>query len=436
MFGMMRLPASGSSPRPALTRRLLATAATASATVLLAGCAGSAGGPSTNGAGAGSGFDYGAAQADVDAALADLDPVTITYQPTAASEKSVMAPGGTVLAEEIEKRSGGKISVDIVWGQAIAGYTEVHDALADGRVDLAFTLPAYDPAEFPVFDAMSTSLALLPTSPYAGELVANAAGAEVAWGSDALVEEFEAQGLSPLIPLIASGGYYTICTDPLETAEDFDGRQIRIGSSAQSEQIQNLGATPVSLPFPETYEALQRNTIDCDLGQLIPAAESGMFDVAEHIAYPTEHSFSRSPGAYMAGKTYRELPLAYQQVIYDAMIAAFDGQMQVSVGGNAVAVGAVKHAGGTINEFPAEVQDALGEQTQTMSREAGEKAGQDSLADDMTAAGEKWGTRIEELGFTDGGGVEDLDEWYDDETDYRKFGTAVFEDVFQDHRPE
>ncbi|MCT1658339.1 hypothetical protein M3A87_13240, partial [Brevibacterium luteolum] len=107
---MMRLPASGSSPRPALTRRLLATAATASAAVMLAGCAGSAGGPSTNSAGAGAGFDYGADQADVDAALADLDPVTITYQPTAASEKSVMAPGGTVLAEEIEKRSGGKIS--------------------------------------------------------------------------------------------------------------------------------------------------------------------------------------------------------------------------------------------------------------------------------------------------------------------------------------
>ena len=53
----------------------------------------------------------------------------------------------------------------------------------------------------------------------------------------------------------------------------------------------------------------------------------------------------------------------------------------------------------------------------------------------MAAAGEKWSTRIEELGFTDGGGVEDLDEWYDDDTDYRKFGTAVFEEVFTEHRP-
>src|SRR5690606_18583194 len=119
-------------------------------TLTLSACAGSAG-SSGSGSGegeAGEGFAYDAPQEEVDAAIADLDPVTITFQPSAASPDSVMAPAGTVFKEIVEERSGGKITVELVWGQAIASYAEVHDALADGRLDVAYTLPVYDPAQF------------------------------------------------------------------------------------------------------------------------------------------------------------------------------------------------------------------------------------------------------------------------------------------------
>lgn len=416
-------------------------ALTSAAVLTLAGCAGSVGGSPTGASGtdsageAGSGFAWNAPQEDVDAALADLEPVTLTYQPTAASGESIMAPGGTVLAEEIEKRSGGKIDVDIVWGQAIAGYTEVHDALADGRVDLAFTLPAYTPAEFAAFDAIGTAMSELPTSPYAGELVANAAGIDVAWDSAGVMGDFENAGLVPLIPLIASGGYYTMCSEPMSSLADWKGKQVRVGSAAGGDQVQALGASPVSLSFPETYEALQRGTVDCDLGQLIPNVEAGTFEVAPHIGYTTSHSFSRSAGAYLAGKTYTELPVAYQQVIFDSMVAAFDGQMQVSVGGNAKAVEAAKAAGGTITEFDPEVQEALGTHAAGLAEDAGAAAGEPALASDLVASGEEWATRIAELGYTDGGGFADLDTWYPEDTDYRKLGEAIFEQVMLEHRP-
>ena len=103
------------------TARIAALAAIASISLVAAGCAGSAG--SAEDGGGGEGFEFGASQEEVDAVLADLDPVEITYQAGAQSPQSVSARNGHGFKEYVEERSGGKITVDIVWGQAIAGYS-------------------------------------------------------------------------------------------------------------------------------------------------------------------------------------------------------------------------------------------------------------------------------------------------------------------------
>src|SRR5699024_3837952 len=179
-----------------------------------------------------------------------------------------------------EARSGGKITDDVVWGQAIASYDDVDDALADGRVDLAFTPPSYTPAQYPAFHALGTAMSTLPSSPVARALAATAAGAQTARDPTELLAEFEHKDLLPLLPMLASGGDSTMCSEPMTSADDWKGQQIRVGSSAAGKQVTDLGATPVSLSFPETYEALQRGTVDCDLGQLAPNVEAGTFEVA------------------------------------------------------------------------------------------------------------------------------------------------------------
>lgn len=115
--------------------------------LLVSGCAGAVG--TENGSAGGEGFAYGASQEDVDAVIDDLEPVTLVYQPSGSSPDTPAAVAGHAFAEEIEERSGGKISLDMVWGQAIAGYPEIDDALADGRVDISYHVPIYDPAAYP-----------------------------------------------------------------------------------------------------------------------------------------------------------------------------------------------------------------------------------------------------------------------------------------------
>ncbi|GAA4283052.1 hypothetical protein GCM10022261_05830 [Brevibacterium daeguense] len=424
----------GARTRP---RRAWPAAAALGLVTVASGC-GAPGGEPDGGdtGGTGSGFAYGASQEEVDAALAELEPVTITYQPSAASAESIIGPNGTDIKEAIETRSGGKITVDVVWGQAIAGYAEIDDALADGRVDLAFTLPSYAPAEYPAFDSIGTAMATLPDSPVTGELVTNAAGVQAGWETPEVLAEYEEKDLVPLIPVLAGGGYSTMCSEPMTSLADWEGTQVRIGSAAASEQVQNLGGSPVSLSFPETYEALQRGTVDCDLGQLAPNVEAGTFEVAPHLGYTTDAGIARAAGAYVAGQTYRELPLAYQQVIFDSMSTAFSTMMEVVIGAKAVAVEDALAGGGSVEAFDPEVQQAIAEHAGRLTAETAESAGVPGVPDRLTQAAEVWQTRVDELGYREDGDFAELPDWYPTDADYDELGQALFDEVMGPHRPE
>jgi len=426
------------TPRSSRLRRLAPAVAGASALAFaLSACAGSAG----SGGGAGGGdaagaYEAGASQEDIDAALADLDPIEITYQPSAASQESVQSPSGTVLAEAIEERSGGKITVDTVWGQAIAGYDEIHDALGDGRIDLAYTLPVYDPAQFPAVNALGDALGGLDPSPFVGEMITNAVATDVAWQTPEIVAEYEDLGIQPIAPTVASGGYYSVCNSPGVEESDFDGRQVRIASKTQGELMSHIGASPVSMEYTETFEALQRGTVDCTLGQLVPSAEAGIFEVAPHVGYLTETSISRSPGALLAGSSFEGLPLGYQQVIFDAYSDYFHGQMMTTINGNSVAIGMAKEAGGEIEQLPEEFQQDIIEFSEDKRAELADSgvAG-DELQARVEDSAAKWASTIEELGYADEGTTEDFDEWFDEDTDFRPVGQAIFDEVILPHRP-
>ncbi|WP_349828250.1 TRAP transporter substrate-binding protein DctP [Brevibacterium litoralis] len=421
-----------------IRRPAVALAGTAALALTLTACAGGAGSSgSSSESGSGDGFAYDAPQEEVDAAIADLDPITVTFQGSAASQESVMAPASTEFERIVEERSGGKIDVEIVWGQAVAGYAEVHDALADGRIDVAFTLPIYMPQEYPGVDAMGTALAGAPPSPFMGEMVANAMANNLAWEDEELLANYDEKGLQPLTPVAASGGYYTVCTEPIVSVDDWQGRQVRIAGTAQAAQVTAMGGTPVSMDYTETFEALQRGTVDCTLAQLVPSAEAGILEVAPHIGHMTDQSFSRAPGAYLAGKTFWDgLPLAYQQILFDSNAMASAGGMLAVIGGNADAMAQAKEHGGTVQPFDSGVEDAVAETTGPLLESAVEAG---NLPEDIETRIEESVSGLEstfaELGYEDAGDTADFDEWFDWDTDFEGYARASYEDAGLEHRP-
>lgn len=420
-------------------RFLSLAALAASATFALSACAGSAGGGGGGGEGGGSGFDYGASQEDVDAALSELEPVNIVYQAGAQGPNSVSAQSAHAFKEYVEERSGGKITVEVIWAQAIAGYSEIDDALSDGRIDVSYALPIYDPSTYPAFDALATTSAGLPNSPVVGELVGNAAIIDMAWNSEEILQGYEEQGIVPLTPVVSTGNHHAICSDPGTTLDDWKGRQVRIPSVSLEKVASNLGATPVSMEYVEVFEAIQRGTVDCTLAQLLPSEEAGLLEIAPNVSYASPESSlsSRGAGAMLAGSNFQNLPLAYQQIIFDAGEGGFIASSEVIAKGNAAGVKQLREAGGEMAPLDPEAEKKYKETNDELTAQVEEDGliGSDA-SERMKEAANKWSGVAEEIGYEEGGDFDSLDEWYDPaDFDYAPFAAQLFEEVYLPHRP-
>lgn len=418
--------------------RLASLGAAAAACALLAGCAGGAGGGGNGSAGDdGAGFDYGADQADVDAAIADLDPITLNFQSGSPSEISTTGEQAKEFKEEVEARSGGKITVDIAWGMSIAGYPEVVDALQDGRVDLSYHLLGYEPQRFPEATDIGTALASVEYSPLVGELTAYAVGSAIGWSNDAHLQRFEDEGITPLVPFITSGAYSLNCNSEIATAEEFNNKQVRIGAASQQAAATHFGAVPTSMEFTEAFEAMQRGTIDCDLSPMSAKDISGVYEAAPHLTYSTKANWPRFPAAYLAGSSFNDLPLAYQQIIADSSAMSLAADVQGYINSNAQHIDDIHSVDGTINEFDDAWQDQLAEYIPTLQQEAIDNGTIDE--DTLTRIGEledEWTAAIGELGYEDGGDMQTINEWVDREADLNDYAWAVYEGTGAlDNRP-
>jgi hypothetical protein len=118
--------------------------------VALAGCAESQGSSSSGG---GDGVAAGATKEQYQAAFQGVSPIKLRTQ--------TPAPKGAATGLPLEKYyqavtdwSGGKITWDIAYSNAVAPPAEIDNALVDGRLDFASVLPIYEPSEYPANAAL------------------------------------------------------------------------------------------------------------------------------------------------------------------------------------------------------------------------------------------------------------------------------------------
>ena len=402
----------------------------------VSGCAGSVG--NANDTSDETGVPAGASDAEYQDALADMPETTLVYQPEAPSAEVISAPRALEFKERVEEASGGKLEIEIVWGQAVAGYSEVVDALVDGRVDIATILPIYSPAEFPVNDAFIVGSTLGGSSPRAGELASNAALLEAAWNSEEFQAELESHEVVPLIPFYGDGNQFAMCTNQTTDGSDWGGLQTRVSSSIQNDQVSTLAASPVSLEYPEVYEALQRGAIDCAMAHGAAATGNGFLEVAPHFAYSDEVSFGRGAQSVVAGTNYKNLPLAAQQLVFDEMVTMFEQQLVTSLAGNSNVSTAIDEYDGSSRTLTENEVEQLRELSNTL---LDEKVESDIIPkgfkDDLTQKFDKWDAVVEEMGLMDEGDLESFSEWHDPESDaVGEFAERVYDDVMMDHRPE
>lgn len=231
-----------------------------------------------------------------------------TWQPEAS--ESLHATSLHWFVEEVKKRSDGKHGVKMHWGGAIASITEIPNAVENGVVDMGDLVIPYFPDQFPLNNAISFFWPQ-PRSPRElGDLMA-----ELHEKYPAFSEELERYNLK-LIGLRPLGYYGMACREPVESLDQFKGKRIRAYGLALPAVIEALGAVPVSMSTPETYEALQRGIIDCTPIEPILAHGWKYDEVAPHfIDVPMGASWGQF--IVINKQKFEALPEDFQQVLVE-----------------------------------------------------------------------------------------------------------------------
>jgi len=101
---------------------------------------------------------------------------------------------------------------------------------------------------------------------------------------------------------------------PVHTPADLNGMRIRTpGAPAWAESVKALGATPVAMPWNDTYSGIQSKALDgCEV-QLTSAVPARLYEVVKYLD-KTEH-FQLINGLIVGEKWFKTLPADLQQIL-------------------------------------------------------------------------------------------------------------------------
>ena len=173
--------------------------------------------------------------------------------------------------DEVEKASNGTLEIRID-PASIAPPPEQYDVVRNGAADLAYHVVAYTPGPFEIVRGV--------------ELPFLSPNAEV--GSQAVVDWYERNiGFDAefkdvkVISIMVHGPGAIHTREPVTTLADLKGVKLRVGGGGVR-LSEALGATPVTMPGSQAYEAIQKGVADGAMFPLEAVAGFRLYELVNH----------------------------------------------------------------------------------------------------------------------------------------------------------
>ncbi len=157
-------------------------------------------------------------------------------------------------AKEIEKRSKGRVTINVFPGGTLTKANTCYDGVVTGISDIGMSCFAYTRGRFPVMEAADLPLG------YPNGMVATKA-------VNAYYKKMQPKELSDVkvLYLHAHGPGLLHTKKPVKTLADLKSMKIR-STGLSAKVVSALGAVPVAMEQGETYEALQKGVVEGTIG--------------------------------------------------------------------------------------------------------------------------------------------------------------------------
>lgn len=220
-------------------------------------------------------------------------------------------------AGEVEKRTGGKLKVQVFWLESLAKWKDALPAIQSGVADLAWVSSTYFPSEFPGY------LMLDNLFNFGDDYVAAVLAAiDTLENEPNLRNELRRADIVLLMPHIS--GHAPIGTKaPLASIKDLKGKSLRTYGGVRTQFYTNIGANPIFMSFADMYEAMNRGTVDA-LGDMAIVLANAFkhYEVVKAVYSNAPAGVNGNGGAlasgfYMSHKKFSALPQGTQKMFLD-----------------------------------------------------------------------------------------------------------------------
>jgi TRAP-type transport system periplasmic protein len=223
------------------------------------------------------------------------------------NRKTVWGKPYDFLAAEVDRMSGGELSIEYAGGSDVIGGFDAPEAVANGVFDMSHSANSY------FAGAMPSSISLASGNASVEEL--RASGAMDAY-ADILMKQ---RGVMLLgIPLSGVGYVFQVRGKP-EKLDYFEGKKIR-SIPLYDPILEALGATPVTTSPAEAYTAMERGVVDGlgwpDIGLL----DFKFYEQAKFILAPTFYQLRTA--TLINPNAFKGLPKPLQDVLVKASRSA------------------------------------------------------------------------------------------------------------------
>ena len=222
--------------------------------------------------------------------------------------RGVRAEAVNYIAEQIQQRTNGAVTVEQNWGGALFKTDAALQSISVGVADMGVLIGAYSASEFPELQ-MAGLLLNKPGHPW----VMMQAVYELFTTNDRLKERLDEMNLVYLAPFSLSPAILACRGEGIRTLADIQGTKIaHTGSSG--DVFAALGGNMVNMPIYDVYQSMQTGLIDCSVTYAYYAVASKL---SEEIDTMTELRYSTvtSLGTVINKDTFERLSQEDQQAI-------------------------------------------------------------------------------------------------------------------------
>jgi TRAP-type transport system periplasmic protein len=192
------------------------------------------------------------------------------------AQDSQLGAGVTAFAQELAKRTNGRLAVDPFPNSVLGGDVELLKSVQLGSLDLAFVTGSPLPNVVPEVGVLSIPF-LFRNAPHAYAVLDSAIG-------QAYLDKFRPKNLVGLAWGENGLRHLTSSKHEIKTPEDIKGLKLRLPQSdVMLAGFRALGAEAATLPFPELYDALQSGKFDSEENPIATIMASKFGQVQKYL---------------------------------------------------------------------------------------------------------------------------------------------------------